>query len=107
MEYLESHLLAELDFHFDVIGISETKITDSNSDVNIPKIKGYNFEYVPTPLSAGCVGLFIDESLDYKILEKTSNLAFQALWIEILFTEKRSEERRVGKECRSRWSPYH
>ena len=24
-----------------------------------------------------------------------------------LFTPKRSEERRVGKECRSRWSPYH
>ena len=22
-------------------------------------------------------------------------------------TGKRSEERRVGKECRSRWSPYH
>src|SRR5258708_31834372 len=22
-------------------------------------------------------------------------------------TERRSEERRVGKECRSRWSPYH
>ena len=22
-------------------------------------------------------------------------------------TKKRSEERRVGKECRSRWSPYH
>ena len=22
-------------------------------------------------------------------------------------TEQRSEERRVGKECRSRWSPYH
>ena len=21
--------------------------------------------------------------------------------------ENRSEERRVGKECRSRWSPYH
>src|SRR3712207_8505926 len=24
-----------------------------------------------------------------------------------LFIEERSEERRVGKECRSRWSPYH
>ena len=26
-----------------------------------------------------------------------------------MFTEEeaRSEERRVGKECRSRWSPYH
>ena len=25
----------------------------------------------------------------------------------ILETKARSEERRVGKECRSRWSPYH
>src|SRR3712207_7391421 len=24
-----------------------------------------------------------------------------------LATRRRSEERRVGKECRSRWSPYH
>ena len=23
------------------------------------------------------------------------------------FWDNRSEERRVGKECRSRWSPYH
>ena len=23
------------------------------------------------------------------------------------FKNARSEERRVGKECRSRWSPYH
>ena len=23
------------------------------------------------------------------------------------YTDTRSEERRVGKECRSRWSPYH
>ena len=27
--------------------------------------------------------------------------------IIINLKEKRSEERRVGKECRSRWSPYH
>ena len=25
----------------------------------------------------------------------------------IVRSAKRSEERRVGKECRSRWSPYH
>ena len=24
-----------------------------------------------------------------------------------LYNKHRSEERRVGKECRSRWSPYH
>ena len=26
---------------------------------------------------------------------------------ESILTTARSEERRVGKECRSRWSPYH
>ena len=27
--------------------------------------------------------------------------------IAYMLGEERSEERRVGKECRSRWSPYH
>ena len=27
--------------------------------------------------------------------------------IKVRFADGRSEERRVGKECRSRWSPYH
>ena len=35
----------------------------------------------------------------------------QKQWLDILSEEERSaersEERRVGKECRSRWSPYH
>ena len=35
---------------------------------------------------------------DSNDLSKISNLPDQA---------ERSEERRVGKECRSRWSPYH
>ena len=33
-------------------------------------------------------------------------ISFYALNI-ILLAIARSEERRVGKECRSRWSPYH
>ena len=32
-------------------------------------------------------------------------------YVDLSYTDKttaeRSEERRVGKECRSRWSPYH
>src|SRR5574340_1133455 len=28
-------------------------------------------------------------------------------WMLVLLAAGRSEERRVGKECRSRWSPYH
>ena len=30
-----------------------------------------------------------------------------ALYLSPLTVKTRSEERRVGKECRSRWSPYH
>ena len=26
---------------------------------------------------------------------------------QVRLCQERSEERRVGKECRSRWSPYH
>ena len=73
MENLQSHLLEELDFHFDVIGVTETKITNSNLEGFIPSIPGDNFEYVPTPLSAGGVGMFI-ASLDYVILEKKKRL---------------------------------
>ena len=34
-------------------------------------------------------------------------LLTQKSFTKITVTEIRSEERRVGKECRSRWSPYH
>ena len=34
-------------------------------------------------------------------------VAPRILLAEQLSSEFRSEERRVGKECRSRWSPYH
>ena len=30
-----------------------------------------------------------------------------AIGVAVRRAEERSEERRVGKECRSRWSPYH
>ena len=34
-------------------------------------------------------------------------LIFEAVVFVVLRILTRSEERRVGKECRSRWSPYH
>ena len=37
---------------------------------------------------------------DLKLTINTLSMSTQAL-------TERSEERRVGKECRSRWSPYH
>src|SRR3712207_7057170 len=46
-----------------------------------------------------------------QVLRDTPSLRFSVI-IEITAAdyfprEPRSEERRVGKECRSRWSPYH
>src|SRR5690348_17882299 len=38
-------------------------------------------------------------------------LHYSSMWglmdITVVLIKVRSEERRVGKECRSRWSPYH
>ena len=42
---------------------------------------------------------------DYLMLDSASDI--QENSNEEVQSENRSEERRVGKECRSRWSPYH
>ena len=53
-------------------------------------------------------GIIIKSNDDYNISndinENVAGIAAQALLKDI---STRSEERRVGKECRSRWSPYH
>ena len=46
----------------------------------------------------------VEEYLESKSVEELADA------IEVIYRIaelKRSEERRVGKECRSRWSPYH
>ena len=75
LENLQVHLLDESDYHFSVIGTTKTKITNSAGKVN-PHIPNYQFEQVPTPLSCGGVGMYVDTSLNYTVLEKTSNEAF-------------------------------
>ena len=90
LENLQTQILEELEFHFDIIGISETKMTNSNSVISVLTIPGYNFEFVPTPLASGGVSLFIDDRHGYRIVEKVSNEAFQALWIEISFVKKKN-----------------
>ena len=45
---------------------------------------------------------------DFKSYSQVISLALVDYFDRYLRTYKtRSEERRVGKECRSRWSPYH
>ena len=41
------------------------------------------------------------------LLNKVKGKAYESVVSTLLLHHRRSEERRVGKECRSRWSPYH
>ena len=53
-----------------------------------------------TRLKCGCKAYKgADNNRDSLLIVK-----YDAVVLEII---RRSEERRVGKECRSRWSPYH
>ena len=44
---------------------------------------------------------------DIKMAEITTQYMEHIHAMSVLELNERSEERRVGKECRSRWSPYH
>ena len=73
------------------------------------------FHEVPTPTIAHDEILVKIKStaVNHLDLVKASGTARQILPIDLPwipgheFSGVRSEERRVGKECRSRWSPYH
>src|ERR1051326_335044 len=58
-------------------------------------------------------GTFVNGSkCDRKKLNNNDEITFGVTGVRIVFHQggavrHRSEERRVGKECRSRWSPYH
>ena len=87
LESFQTHLLEELGHHFDIIGVTETRINQHKIVDFNPTIPKYNFEFVPTPLAAGGVGMYINSLMNYKILEKSSTNSFQALWIEILMSK--------------------
>ena len=46
------------------------------------------------------------ENIMFGNIDRLKDTPFGNLTLELIGTT-RSEERRVGKECRSRWSPYH
>src|SRR2546430_12909429 len=57
--------------------------------------------YSVLPLALPLPAILIGCEIPSFLLIGTRSLAFQSDF------RVRSEERRVGKECRSRWSPYH
>ena len=58
-------------------------------------------------LFAGGTDLMVEFRADDKKLKDVEVVLDISDLSELKFIKLRSEERRVGKECRSRWSPYH
>ena len=52
-------------------------------------------------------GELSENELRYKAEAYCSSMERCVTDVEAKLSQWRSEERRVGKECRSRWSPYH
>ena len=58
------------------------------------------------PVYAAAV--ILNNNIDKKKLKDSKKISkISREYLEKYIKRNRSEERRVGKECRSRWSPYH
>ena len=53
------------------------------------------------------IGHRITDETEYYEMIKDINFTEENKRLIKMYQNARSEERRVGKECRSRWSPYH
>ena len=52
-------------------------------------------------------GKKISQEIKDELKERVAALKEKGVEVTLAVIQVRSEERRVGKECRSRWSPYH
>ena len=64
----------------------------------------YDLIFADPPFFKDDIHIVVKNILENDFLTKNSIFIIER---SIQTKEKRSEERRVGKECRSRWSPYH
>ena len=81
---------------------SADSLLHSGEAIGFYGLKGY--DVVDEVIGQGGKKLYTEYicHIDLRLMGKAGNLHRPGLQLG-----RRSEERRVGKECRSRWSPYH
>ena len=81
-----------------------------------PRATGINYEVIRDAADANMRSVRINKEIRGIVLKPDSGDVYCLLWVDRhddayqwarRHKQLRSEERRVGKECRSRWSPYH
>ena len=75
------------------------------------EIAGFNVgadDYIAKPIKPRALVSRVNAILRRNVQEKEEEVVGRIEIMDLVIDrETRSEERRVGKECRSRWSPYH
>ena len=84
------------------------RIFSSESALHIrwPKYWNFSFSISPSNEYSKLISFRIDW-FDLLAIQETLKSLLQHYNLRVSILWHRSEERRVGKECRSRWSPYH
>ena len=79
------NLLADLNYNFSIIGLSETKIKKDVDQVSYNSISGYELVSLPSLTNAGGVGFYINENIKYIIRDDFTSVTmeYESLWIEI------------------------
>ena len=104
--FIGSNLVMELlrtQENIQIIGI------DNMNDYYDVSIKEWRLEEIQKELAKhpGSTWKFVKGSIADKPLVDSLFAEHKPQIVVNLAAQARSEERRVGKECRSRWSPYH
>src|SRR5471030_1502009 len=80
---------------------------DIDSLVELTMNNDWSSMLTPTPSSWPGISWCNGNNLHEWLLQMTEEKTFIELDHDLTVIASRSEERRVGKECRSRWSTYH
>ena len=78
-------MLAQLQHNFNIIRLSEIKLSSSQTPLNNFTLPGYDFVYQPSLSSAGGVAIYVKDDLKFHVRHELSsvNEEFESLWIEI------------------------
>ena len=94
-----SEIFQKKDLNYEEISVAIEEIRSSMLNKILIGMPGAGKTFLGSKMAEASGREFVDIDVEIEAEEGMS--------VSEIFSSTRSEERRVGKECRSRWSPYH